>query len=89
MQLLRQEWNKHFLRPDDGSIDLDDLVRITSWGTTAITARKTSGTSVNVLTVRKAVDFCTVPSIPESSHEERTQTINFSDESFRVDSWWT
>ncbi|EED92518.1 hypothetical protein THAPSDRAFT_262572, partial [Thalassiosira pseudonana CCMP1335] len=54
MQLLREEQRRY------------DWIRITAWGTTAITARKTSGTSVNVLTKRKAVDICTVPSNPDS-----------------------
>jgi len=49
----------------DNHVGEDIGVRITAWGTTAVTARKTSGTSVNVLTVRQCVDFCTVPSAPD------------------------
>mmetsp|Transcript_8316 Transcript_8316/g.17965 ORF Transcript_8316/g.17965 Transcript_8316/m.17965 type:complete len:608 (-) Transcript_8316:134-1957(-) len=80
MQLLQEERRRYSLRRSDkygkeysnvqGIGNEDDFgVRITAWGTTAVTARKTSGTSVNVLTVRQSVDFCTVPSTPESTHE--------------------
>lgn len=34
---------------------------ITAWGTTAVTARRQSGTEVRVNTVRRLVDLCTVP----------------------------
>ena len=34
---------------------------ITSWGTTVCTARKTSGQSVDIKTIRKSVDTCCVP----------------------------
>jgi len=36
-------------------------VPITAWGTTAVTGRKKSGTEVQVNTVRKLVDACTIP----------------------------
>mmetsp|Transcript_28957 Transcript_28957/g.57808 ORF Transcript_28957/g.57808 Transcript_28957/m.57808 type:complete len:584 (+) Transcript_28957:77-1828(+) len=73
MQLLREERRKYLeQRPIDTAIDLgegdyeevDIGIRITAWGTTAVTARKISENSVNVLTIRKSVDFCTVPSDP-------------------------
>jgi len=65
IKLLQDERHKHmqsrgFNVKEDGTENIG--VKITAWGTTAITARKTSGTTVNVLTVRQAVDFCTVPS---------------------------
>jgi len=83
MQILREEWRQHLLTRDQspvtGNKSLNDIgVRITAWGTTVITARKTSGTSVNVLTVRKVVDFCTVPSVPdaaESSQWNQEETL--------------
>jgi opine dehydrogenase len=34
---------------------------ITAWGTTVVTARKPTGRSVRVNTIRKSVDICTVP----------------------------
>mmetsp|Transcript_3250 Transcript_3250/g.7211 ORF Transcript_3250/g.7211 Transcript_3250/m.7211 type:complete len:326 (-) Transcript_3250:13-990(-) len=77
MQLLREE-KQHYLQrkgqsqnqKEQPNLNDDDVgVRITAWGTTVITARKTSGTSVNVLTVRQYVDFCTVPSVPESAQQ--------------------
>jgi opine dehydrogenase len=34
---------------------------ITAWGTTVCTARRPSGTAVDVKSIRKSVDFCTVP----------------------------
>ena len=66
MDLLKREQRKLIRDGNVGNIDADNLdwVRITCWGTTAITARKISGSSVKVLTIRKAVDFCTVPSSP-------------------------
>lgn len=62
MQRLRSEWYRQ---------EASDFtnIQITCWGTTAITARKTSGTSVNVLTMRKVVDYCTVPFNPEDSND--------------------
>lgn len=36
-------------------------VPITAWGTTVVTGRRQSGTEVQVNTVRKRVDLCTVP----------------------------
>lgn len=39
---------------------------VTAWGTTAVTARRRSGSEVRVNTVRRLVDLCTVP-------ESRTQ----------------
>ena len=36
---------------------------ITAWGTTAVTARRRSGTEVRVNTVRRLVDLCTVPDL--------------------------
>ena len=58
MQQLRKEW---LSRTSASLSDFEDRIRITCWGTTAVTARKTSGVSVNVLTIRKQVDYCTVP----------------------------
>ena len=85
MQLLREE-RKRYARQRGIAIDQNyddddnDLgIRITAWGTTAITARKTSGASVNVLTVRKAVDYCTVPSIviqENAEHRDDDTTVN-------------
>jgi len=69
MQLLRSE----FQRQSGPSTSLSDFhrnIRITCWGTTTITARKTSGTSVNVLTIRDAVDFCTVPFKSEDTNND-------------------
>ena len=34
---------------------------ITAWGTTAVTARRQSGTEVRINTVRRRIDLCTVP----------------------------
>ena len=34
---------------------------ITAWGTTAVTARRQSGTEVRINTVRRLIDLCTVP----------------------------
>jgi opine dehydrogenase len=42
-------------------------IKITAWGTTVITARKVSDTIVHILSVRKVVDYCTVPTSPPSS----------------------
>ena len=50
--------------------DIDMGIRITAWSTTTVTARKTSDTSVNVLTVREVVDYCTVPSTTIHSDEQ-------------------
>ena len=71
MNLLKKEQSQylqdHDMKTEVGSLD---WVRITVWGTTAITARKLSGSSVKVLTIRQAVDFCTVPSFPAYDPEE-------------------
>lgn len=74
MQLLRSEWLSGSSSTATLS-ELDDYIRITCWGTTAITARKTSGTSVNVLTIRKAVDYCTVPFESEEDTNDVLQTL--------------
>lgn len=74
MQLLRSEWLSKASSTASLS-ELDDYIRITCWGTTAITARKTSDTSVNVLTIRKAVDFCTVPFESEEDTSDVLQTL--------------
>mmetsp|Transcript_12339 Transcript_12339/g.24694 ORF Transcript_12339/g.24694 Transcript_12339/m.24694 type:complete len:511 (-) Transcript_12339:1713-3245(-) len=72
MQLLRSEW----LSETSTSLsELDDSIRITCWGTTAITARKTSGNSVNVLTIRKAVDYVTVPFKSEEDTNDVLETL--------------
>jgi opine dehydrogenase len=42
-------------------------VPITAWGTTAVTGRRKSGTEIQVNTVRKLIDACT---IPESETDE-------------------
>ena len=47
--------------PEEACNNLLGRIRISAWGTTAVTARKTAADAVNVLTVREAVDFCTVP----------------------------
>ena len=81
MQLLREEQRRYVDSVAKGSqassINLEDWIRITAWGTTAITARKTSGTSVNVLTKRKAVDICTVPSNPGGDDGEDSTIDSF------------
>ena len=82
MKVLREEKRRYLQKMNDQSQtmidstswnydDDDDIdIRITCWGSTSVTARKTSGTSVNVLTVREIVDFCTVPScFPENDQE--------------------
>ena len=73
MQLLRSEWLSGSSTATLS--EFDDYIRITCWGTTAITARKTSGASVNVLTVRKAVDYCTVPFESEEDTNDVLQTL--------------
>ena len=72
MQLLRSEW---LSQSSNTLSEFEDNIRITCWGTTCITARKTSGTSVNVLTVRKAVDYCTVPIESEEHTNDVLQTL--------------
>ena len=78
MGLLREECRRRTTRrrtyeddrDDDrgeGGGDVDEIlrgVRITAWGTTVVTARKTSEVSVHVPTVRLSVDYCTVPPSP-------------------------
>ncbi len=69
MQLLRSEFQR--LSGSSSLLsDFDSNIRITCWSTTTITARKTSGTSVNVLTIRDAVDFCTVPFKSEDTNDD-------------------
>ena len=85
MKLLRQERTKYLQRMtptsqiiqqgetknlDATCDDIDMGIRITAWSTTTVTARKTSDTSVNVLTVREVVDYCTVPSTTIHSDEQ-------------------
>ena len=93
MQLLREERRRYLTKNQDSQmesstnlsgmggteedVDCDIGIRITAWGTTAITARKTSGSSVNVLTIRQSVDFCTVPSSPEDDDTILQPTDNF------------
>ena len=77
LQSLKEECHKRQCTdvnvPND--IDILDGIRITAWGTTAVTARKTSDNSVRVLTVRQSVDYCTVPSSSSnSSLEEEDHT---------------
>ena len=69
MNLLKE--HSRYLSSNNISSGLEELdwIRITSWGTTAVTSRKLSGASVKVLTIRQAVDFCTVPSSPSDDHE--------------------
>lgn len=50
-------------------------VPIVAWGTTVATARKTSGTSVQVCTVRTLVDMCTVPDIQTNVGLEMCQNL--------------
>jgi opine dehydrogenase len=64
MNLLKEEQRKLLSSNNMSAPNVLDWVRITCWGTTAVTARKLSGSSVKVLTVRQAVDFCTVPASP-------------------------
>lgn len=65
----------NLLKNDPKNVSGDtDWVKITSWGTTAVTARKLSGSSVKVLTVRQAVDFCTIPSSPSDDPEITMQS---------------
>ena len=68
MNLLKEEQLKFMAKNNIGTeLAKLDWIRITCWGTTAITARKLSGTSVKVLTIRQAIDFCTVPSAPSNN----------------------
>ena len=66
----RRRWRCGEKGDDDNCDDecmIDEImggVRITAWGMTVITARRTSGTSVRVPTVRGMVDVCTVTSSP-------------------------
>ncbi|KAL3766652.1 hypothetical protein ACHAWU_003408 [Discostella pseudostelligera] len=93
MQSLRDECHKRRQKKmngddDDGfssllnNHDILEEVRITSWGTTAITARKTSDNTVRVTTVRQLVDYCTVPtfstlsSFISSSADDPTRTTS-------------
>ena len=71
MNLLKEEQLKFMANNNVGS-DLAglDWIRITCWGTTAVTARKLSGSSVKILTIREAIDFCTVPSTPSNDSKE-------------------
>ena len=60
---------------DDEEREVDEImggVRITAWGTTVVTARRTSGTSLRVPTVRGMVDACTVPSRPPPAETTAT-----------------
>lgn len=68
MQLLWSEWQR-IQEPSTAQSDFDKIL-ITCWGTTAITARKTGGSSVNVLTIRQTVDYCTVPFNPEDANND-------------------
>jgi len=45
---------------------------ITAWGTTVCTARRPSGTSVDIKSIRKSVDFCTMSQEQESEAEALT-----------------
>ncbi|KAL3809326.1 hypothetical protein ACHAXA_008725 [Cyclostephanos tholiformis] len=81
MKILREECLRRVKRrrrceenddrdDDEDDRDVDDImrgVRITAWGTTVVTARRTSETSVHVPTVRQSVDYCTVPSSPPAA----------------------
>lgn len=90
IQSLKEECQKRRLLQEQMDIDYSSSslpnvhdgilqgVRITAWGTTAVTARKTSATTVRVLTLRKSVDYCTVPessTFSSSSEEEDPTTI--------------
>ena len=70
MQRLRSEWYRQNASDSDFT-----NIQITCWGTTAITARKTSGTSVNVLTMRIVVDYCTVPFNPEDANDTLLEAL--------------
>jgi opine dehydrogenase len=48
---------------------------VTAWGTTVCTARRTSGTSVDIKSIRKSVDLCTVPEQESSSALTICQTL--------------
>lgn len=69
LQRLRSEFHQ-LSRSSTSLSDFDDNIRITCWGTTAITARRTSCTSVNVLTIRQVVDYCTVPFISKEDKND-------------------
>lgn len=73
MNLLKNEQQQYMSKNNVNIPDDLDWVRITCWGTTAVTARKLSGTSVKVLTIRQAVDFCSVPASPSDDHERALQ----------------
>ncbi len=87
LQSLKEECQKRQCTDDDALNEngILDRVRITAWGTTAVTARKTSDNSVRVLTVRQSVDYCTVPSSSSVSslEEERTTTTTTTSTSTR------
>jgi opine dehydrogenase len=48
---------------------------ITSWGTTVCTARRPSGTTVDIKTIRKLVDFCTIPEHESASGQTICETL--------------
>ena len=58
--------------PEEACNNLLGRMRISAWGTTAVTARRTGAGAVNVLTVREAVDFCTVPCAEDTAEEDAT-----------------
>eukprot|EP00562_Extubocellulus_spinifer_P008085 CAMPEP_0178496526 /NCGR_PEP_ID=MMETSP0696-20121128/14165_1 /TAXON_ID=265572 /ORGANISM="Extubocellulus spinifer, Strain CCMP396" /LENGTH=455 /DNA_ID=CAMNT_0020124817 /DNA_START=116 /DNA_END=1480 /DNA_ORIENTATION=- len=50
-------------------------VPIVAWGTTAVTARRTSGVEVQVCTVRTQIDLCTVPESASEHGLELCQSL--------------
>ena len=73
LQALREECHRRRRDVVSTLLNDDDIlagVRITSWGTTAVTARKTTANSVRVLTVRKSVDYCTVPTTTSTASSD-------------------
>lgn len=60
------------------------VVPITAWGTTVCTARRPSGTSVRVNTVRQSVDLCTIPHSESQTSLELCQCLFPQVETFRA-----
>jgi opine dehydrogenase len=56
---------------------------ITAWGTTIVTARKPTGTTVRINTIRKSVDICTVPHTQSQQGLALCQRL-FGNDRFRV-----
>lgn len=53
----------------------EDMPTITAWGTTVCTARQPSRTNVDLKSIRKSVDVCTIPEQESSSALTTCQTL--------------